>query len=240
MFCCALSAHSCVQGNQAPNPRFWSLTSTVRSSGSCLLFRCQNRIIPQTGSSMLSEASRLLPRRIALSEAHETLAHYDPAVSAASLFTPIAQVGKNYVIERYRLSDGRELQYKQPEGSFSNPNASVCIGTLNWLCDVSSGIEGAKVLPSCSLLAPATLSSLLPHVALRRPHKAAAAAAAQDCLFGRHHPMHQPAHHLLLSRSDLPSECVWADLAGMVVAHQEHDFLELYCGNGNHTVGEAD
>ena len=56
------------------------------------------------------------------------------------------QVGRNYVVERYMLADARELQYKQPEGSFSNPNASVCIGTLNWLSDVSSSIEGAKVL----------------------------------------------------------------------------------------------
>ena len=80
------------------------------------------------------------------------------------------------MIERYRLADSRELQYKQPEGSFSNPNASVCIGTLNWLCDVSSGIEGAKVVPSRSPW-PLASSSLLPHFALWTPPKAAAEAA---------------------------------------------------------------
>jgi hypothetical protein len=48
------------------------------------------------------------------------------------------------VNEAYQLRDGRRLRYKQPEGSFSNPNASVCVGTLNWLCSVVSSIEGAE------------------------------------------------------------------------------------------------
>ena len=67
-----------------------------------------------------------------------------PFVGAPRRYGVLFQVGRNYVVERYSLADGRELQYKQPEGSFSNPNASVCVGTLNWLCDVSSGIDGAK------------------------------------------------------------------------------------------------
>mmetsp|Transcript_39381 Transcript_39381/g.111593 ORF Transcript_39381/g.111593 Transcript_39381/m.111593 type:complete len:433 (-) Transcript_39381:1699-2997(-) len=73
---------------------------------------------------------------------------------------PTCTVGRSFVNERYQLRDGRVLRYMQPEGSFSNPNASVCIGTLEWLSSVAAGIADA----------------------------------------------------------------------------QEHDFLELYCGNGNHTV----
>lgn len=57
---------------------------------------------------------------------------------------PTCTVGRSYVNEAYQLRDGRRLRYKQPEGSFSNPNASVCVGTLNWLCSVASSIEGAE------------------------------------------------------------------------------------------------
>jgi len=57
---------------------------------------------------------------------------------------PTATVGRSYVSEAYTLRDGRCLRYRQPEGSFSNPNASVCIGTLDWLCSVVAAIDGAK------------------------------------------------------------------------------------------------
>lgn len=116
------------------------------------------------------------------------------------------QVGRSYVNEEYKLNDGRLLRYKQPEGSFSNPNASVCIGTLNWLCDVSSWIEGAKV--QCSL---------------REEPQSGLPEASKD---------QRPAPCFLPHSFPFPhhgsSACSW----------QDHDFMELYCGNGNHTVGE--
>ncbi|GAB5353501.1 hypothetical protein AAMO2058_000041400 [Amorphochlora amoebiformis] len=51
-------------------------------------------------------------------------------------------IGVDYVIENgIKLNDGRTLKYKHVEGAFSNPNLSMCIGTLNWLCSVAEDIR---------------------------------------------------------------------------------------------------
>ncbi len=50
-------------------------------------------------------------------------------------------IEKDFVQERLSLVDGRVIKYKQILGSFSNPNASINICTLEWLCRVSSAIS---------------------------------------------------------------------------------------------------
>lgn len=51
-------------------------------------------------------------------------------------------VGKDYVIEGgVKLSDGRVLTYKHVESSFSNPNLSMAIHTLDWLCESARWIR---------------------------------------------------------------------------------------------------
>lgn len=61
-------------------------------------------------------------------------------------------VGRDYVIERLPLSDGRVLQYRQVEGSFSNPNGRIAISTLDWLCSVCRDITAAAPPQSMDLL----------------------------------------------------------------------------------------
>ena len=46
---------------------------------------------------------------------------------------------EDFVIEEMEIKDGsskknRILRYKQPEGSFSNPNGDIAEMTANWLC----------------------------------------------------------------------------------------------------------
>ncbi|CAE8617653.1 unnamed protein product [Polarella glacialis] len=43
-------------------------------------------------------------------------------------------VDRDYVVERIALADGRELEYRQPEGQFSNPNVPCEVHCLDWLC----------------------------------------------------------------------------------------------------------
>ena len=45
--------------------------------------------------------------------------------------------GNNFVIEKLRLFNGRDLIYRQFEGSFSNPNGRINERCLDWLCRVS-------------------------------------------------------------------------------------------------------
>ena len=80
---------------------------------------------------------------------------------------------RSYVTECYPLSDGRALQYRLVEGSFSNPNPFVCVHTMNWICAV------------CRIIA------------------------------ARSHP-----------RGESKSKG----------CNNGGNMLELYCGNGNHTV----
>ena len=47
---------------------------------------------------------------------------------------------KDYVIEKLLLKNGKYLEYKQYEGSFSNPNARINERCLDWLMDVSTYI----------------------------------------------------------------------------------------------------
>lgn len=50
-------------------------------------------------------------------------------------------LGNDYVKEIFYLSNGLQLTYLQIENGFSNPNASVNMKALSWLCDVISGIQ---------------------------------------------------------------------------------------------------
>ena len=54
----------------------------------------------------------------------------------------VAPLEKDYVIEGgVKLSDGRVLTYKHVESSFSNPNLSMAIHTLDWLCESARWIR---------------------------------------------------------------------------------------------------
>jgi len=45
---------------------------------------------------------------------------------------------KRFVEEKLKTKYGQELYYRQPEGSFSNPNGRINEKCLDWLCDVVS------------------------------------------------------------------------------------------------------
>lgn len=59
---------------------------------------------------------------------------------------------KRYVQETLRTKDGRSLQYRQPEGSFSNPNGRINEKCLDWLCDVLKSVEFNSDSKECNLL----------------------------------------------------------------------------------------
>lgn len=44
-------------------------------------------------------------------------------------------IGKDYVIEKFTIAD-KTYTYQQPEGAFTQPNASVCSKMLNWAYEV--------------------------------------------------------------------------------------------------------
>ena len=58
-------------------------------------------------------------------------------------------IGRDWVSETIRLSDGRELRYKQVEGSFSNPSATMCGHTLDFLsaCAQEASLPGGGAPP---------------------------------------------------------------------------------------------
>uniref|UniRef100_A0A7S0JH67 tRNA(Phe) (4-demethylwyosine(37)-C(7)) aminocarboxypropyltransferase n=1 Tax=Calcidiscus leptoporus TaxID=127549 RepID=A0A7S0JH67_9EUKA len=60
-------------------------------------------------------------------------------------------VDRDWVSERLRLADGRELNYRQIEGSFSNPSAAMCEHTLNFLCNCAGHISKACALANGAL-----------------------------------------------------------------------------------------
>eukprot|EP00965_Chrysotila_dentata_P218904 6190836-Pleurochrysis_carterae.AAC.3 len=120
-------------------------------------------------------------------------------------------IERDWVTERLRLADGRELLYRQVEGSFSNPSAAMCEHTLNFLCESARAICDA-----CS----------------RRDACTSEAARRDACI-----------------RSDA---CIRTDACICTDACNDHvngasnsdgvcfpTLLELYCGNGNHTVALA-
>jgi tRNA (uracil-5-)-methyltransferase len=56
-------------------------------------------------------------------------------------------LGRDHVTERYALADGRQLEYRQMEGAFCNPSASMCEHTLGWLCSAAEAIA-AEAAPA--------------------------------------------------------------------------------------------
>jgi len=61
--------------------------------------------------------------------------------------------GRDHVVERMVLSDGREFAWKQVEGAFSNPNGHICKSTIEWICElVQSKINRGSSSSNKSLL----------------------------------------------------------------------------------------
>lgn len=50
---------------------------------------------------------------------------------------------REHVEEVYALKDGRRLKYRQMEGSFSNPSATMCEHTLGFLCEAATEAAAA-------------------------------------------------------------------------------------------------
>lgn len=55
----------------------------------------------------------------------------------------VVLLDREHVDETYRLADGRQLSYRQMEGSFSNPSAAMCEKTLDFLCGAAAETAAA-------------------------------------------------------------------------------------------------
>ncbi|CAE7764042.1 trmA, partial [Symbiodinium microadriaticum] len=132
-------------------------------------------------------------------------------------------IGKEEVIERFVLDSGQVLVYSQVPDGFSNPNPEVNKKSLNWLCDVISHIPALAKLPNgCSLPVATSFTSSLKDA--DPEHGAELKSFAGDSSTGEGN----------FGGSEIEStrDCTAHD-------SDNCDLLELYCGNGNHTIALA-
>ena len=130
----------------------------------------------------------------------------------------VAVLGRDHVDETYNLADGRSLTYRQVLGSFSNPNASMCESTLNWLCDCASSGLGVASAGGGE----------------QNGQGVGTATGGQDD--GGSIGM------AVGSAGDSAGGSAGGDFGGSPVRSgvaSGGDLLEIYCGNGNHTVALA-
>ena len=114
----------------------------------------------------------------------------------------------NSVKEVLHLSDGRDLTYVQVEGAFSNPNARVNEGALDWIC--------SAIKESTSRCVDSTAdSSAIPS------SSSSSSGVSDSC-----------------PSADNSSGSSGSHSTGTCTGPSS-DLLELYCGNGNHTVAIA-
>eukprot|EP00971_Amphidinium_carterae_P053189 1047820-Amphidinium_carterae.1 len=92
-----------------------------------------------TGTDRQAWRSAAQCLRDSLLEAHGDAVH---AVDVMGRWKRQAiSVQRGFVREKFPLRDGRILQYKQPEGQFSNPNAPCEIECLEWLCQMGREVS---------------------------------------------------------------------------------------------------
>ena len=133
--------------------------------------------------------------------------------------------GTGIVHERFELLDGRHVEYCQKEDGFSNPNAEVNLRALDWICGCVR-IAATKLVDMNSTSA-ATATSSSSWLSLSSVVTIPAPVDDVDIMARNHDDC---SHNGSLSGTvstptgPPPSTAI------------EINILELYCGNGNHTV----
>jgi tRNA (Uracil-5-)-methyltransferase len=132
-------------------------------------------------------------------------------------------VNSDRVEEILRLADGRELKYVQVESAFSNPNGFVNEKALNWICSAvrmaTGGDDAEWYSPGCS---EHSISS-------------SGSSSTGDNDDGN---CNGNAINISVDMSLSHSSCPRVGVTPPPLDPCS-DVLELYCGNGNHTVAIA-
>jgi tRNA (Uracil-5-)-methyltransferase len=133
-------------------------------------------------------------------------------------------VNSNRVEEILRLADGRELKYVQVESAFSNPNGHVNEKALDWICSAvrmaTGGDDAEWYSQGCS-----------EH---RINNNSSSSGSSNSDKNNDNGNAINVSFDMSLSNSGCPSVYVTPP-----PLDPSSDVLELYCGNGNHTVAIA-
>jgi tRNA (Uracil-5-)-methyltransferase len=135
-------------------------------------------------------------------------------------------VNSNRVEEILRLADGRELKYVQVESAFSNPNGHVNEKALDWICSAvrmaTGGDDAEWYLHGCSEHRINNNSS----------------SSSSSGSNGDKNNDNGNAINVSIDMSPSNSSCPSVRVTPPPL-DPSSDVLELYCGNGNHTVAIA-
>lgn len=136
-------------------------------------------------------------------------------------------VKSNRVEEVLRLADGRELKYVQVESAFSNPNGHVNEKALDWICSavrMATGDDDAEWYPQCC--SEYNINSDTGNSYNSSSNSSSSSTGDNGDDNGNAINRSIDISHPNQAATPPPLD-------------PSSDVLELYCGNGNHTVAIA-
>ena len=149
-------------------------------------------------------------------------------------------VGNDYVYETLKLKDHRSLYYKQVEEGFSNPNSVVNQSALDWLCSIVQEFTAINTSTTTSVNTDSstgntTSTNEIESISLDNVIIRDTSSTTTGCSNANATTATATTTSSSVNTNSTTSNTT-ATASASASSNNKIDLLEMYCGNGNHTV----